>query len=280
MIKKTVINKLLLCSIAMLACIATSGCGGFYVLTVPDHVASADKTAVATLRLQRNDFFVLTLAEEGRPMRFSITPVGAAHNDSSNEYEMSARTDDNGYAGVPFSMANSPVNGTPGIYDLHIKLQDMRGFRLNTISKLYVWDPKKPVVVVELNAIPMMMGGLNNATKVLKQLKKKANIVYLTDVYMKDYSSVHQQLKDFDYPDGPVLLWEYRRWRIEKLGRFGMRMIRFSPHLDSNLALLKKQFPNLQKGICITPDAINAFNEAGIQPLVVYSGSDWSKLGL
>jgi len=277
------ITGVIFCSAILLAGGFLSGCGGYYVLTVPDQVAPVDGKAVATVRLQRNDFLVLVLPEKGQPMRFSIQDPGADSGSGGRGREMSAQTDLEGYAGVPFSMSAPPVNGKPGVYTLEVRLQDMYGDRLKRRSRLFVWDPQQHLIAVEMDALPMFGSGKEKATAALRRAKRKANIVYLTEHSMRDYESQHNLLAEAGYPDGPILLWQYRRWRMKKVGSLGVTIITFDPSLRGNLQLLLKDFPNLKTGVCSSSEAREAFLEAGLDPIVIgfgFAEDDWSKLKL
>ncbi len=258
-----------MCLALLSAGFACTGCGGYYVLTVPDQVAPADGKAVATLRLQRNDFLVLILPEKGRPMRFSILPPSADTAGRTRTPEKSARTDADGYAGVTFSMPAPPVSGKPGTYTLCVDLQDRRGEKLHARARLFVWDPQREVVAVEMDALPMVGAAAEEAAAALRRLHAEANIVYLTNVSLRDREPQHRNLVESGYPDGPILLWEYRRWHVKRVGRFNMPVVTFKPHFAGRLESVQKQFPRFKTGICTTRNAERAFLESGLKAVVV-----------
>ena len=186
-----------------------SGCGGFYVLTVPDQVSSLKKEAVATLRLQRNDFLILTLPEERRPMRFSICRRDEASGELVRGGEKSAKTDDNGYAGVAFQLSLPPVSDKPGRYEISVDLQDIMGEELHAQVPLFVWDPARPVVAVDFDSIPRTgLSDMEEAVAALTSLAKRANIVYLTRTQDRLRADQREWLLRDGYPDGPILLWQ------------------------------------------------------------------------
>ena len=53
-----------------------SGCGGYYILTVPDQLGRASGSVVPVGRLQRNDFFFLAFGCEAAAIRFQIVDNG------------------------------------------------------------------------------------------------------------------------------------------------------------------------------------------------------------
>jgi len=92
--------------------VLVGGCGGEYILTVPDQLSAAGGDITVVARLQRNDFFVVNLAAEKAYLRFQI----------GDGLERSASTDELGYSGVRLAMPEKP-----GRYDMAIRYQDDDG---------------------------------------------------------------------------------------------------------------------------------------------------------
>ena len=69
---------------------AVGGCGGQYTLTVGDHVGPLGQDAAVVVRLQRNDFFVLSLPVKEAAIRF-VSPDGrerAAYTDQPTRHSI------------------------------------------------------------------------------------------------------------------------------------------------------------------------------------------------
>lgn len=250
---------------------ALSGCGGYYILTVPDQLAKADGELVPVCRLQRNDFFVLALAAKNQPMRFRLYPTpDTAPGGPGEGYLRCASTDKTGYAGVHFPMADKPVEGKGGLYYMKVALQDFEGEELSAAVPVYVWDPAKPVVAVEFDCLP---SGFYDpeapAAQALRRLGESANILYLTRNNARTQDDAHRRITEMQIPDGPVLLWQRKRWHIVRDGRFKLPRVIVESRLMSQLPKLVETFPKMTFGICRSELAAKAFVNADLKCIVV-----------
>jgi hypothetical protein len=226
-----------------------SGCGGYYTLTVGDHVTDVGTDAVVVVRLQRNDFFVLNFPAEEALMRFQV----------ADGVERGAYTDALGYAGTVV-----PVPEKCGRYTLNVNHSDTEGEETSAMAAMFVWGPWRDVVAVEAESLPLADSKDNiSARAALKRLSENSNIVYLTRRAVSQHGAIHCQLTNAGYPDGVVLLWQRRRWHVVREGRFKLPRIVVESRLVSQLPELRKKFPKLSVGLCTSPLAGRAFSKAG-----------------
>lgn len=229
------------------------GCGGYYLLTVPDQIASPGGAAVPVARLQRNDFFVLALPVPDAPLRFQI----------ANGPQRGCGTDEDGYGAVRFA---APAE--TGRYPLHVMLQDVEGEEINATVPLYVWDPSRAVLAVDLEVLPPEgSAGETAAAWALQSLACDLRILYLTRDQRPTQRSVHERLRRGGYPDGPVMLWQRERWRLDESGTIPRVVV--ESRLVSQLGELKLEFPGLWAGLCHSDLARKAFQAAGMKSVIV-----------
>ena len=118
------------------ACLLLSGgCGGNYVLTVPDMVAPAGGEGVSVVRLQRADFLYVPMAVKEALMQLQV----------GDEPHRGAYTDAFGYAGTTL-----PVPAKPGQYKLQAIHSDHWGDEVRAESRAYVWDANAPAVADDI----------------------------------------------------------------------------------------------------------------------------------
>ena len=134
----------------LLSATLTGGCGGYYVLTVPDQVAPVGGEAVAVARLQRTEFLLV-----GSPMR-----KAALRFQATGCRERAAYTDKIGYAG-----ASVPVPKKAGRFELVVSNPDNEGEGIFQSAPLFVWDPEREVVAVDLDCLPRSGRGILEATR-------------------------------------------------------------------------------------------------------------------
>ena len=236
---------------ALLALMCT-GCGGYYILTTPDQVAPLGEDAPVVVRVQLNDFLFLRTPAKDLPMRFRIRR-GA---------ERVARTDDLGYAGTLV-----PAPDSPGRYLMTVDLTDTEGEELSGLASVYVWDPAKPVVVVEVDCLPVGGRGVSAVTALNNLAADGANIAYLTRRNPEEHYYVHDMLSVGGYPPGPVLMWRRQRYHIVRRSRFNVRIV-VQARLVSQLTELRRIFPNMTAGICDSTLAAKAFVSAGLEAVI------------
>jgi len=265
-----------------LTLVMLAGCGGDYILTVPDHLAAAGGDVTVVARLQRNDFFVVNLASNKAFLRFQI----------GDGIERSASTDKLGYSGVRMAMPDKP-----GRYDLDIRHQDDDGDEIAKTVAAYAWDPSKPVIAVDMDPLPRRRakvtqgrkgwwtglarysvdlipraepGDAVSATAALKRLASQANILYLTRRSVANHLQCRSELAEHGYPDGPVLMWRRQRWHLVP-GRFNIPKVVIESRLVSQLDELKKTFGNMLVGVSESSLAGKAFLASGMRAVIIGS---------
>lgn len=245
-----------LAGIAILAGVV-GGCGGHYILTVPDQVAPAGGKVTPVVRLQRNDFFVLDLAVEGAPLQFRLAagPMQAAY------------TDKLGYAAVHLD-----VPAASGRHMLSIDLQDADGEELAGTASVHVWPADKPVLAVDLDCLPYPgHDDADAAAAALRRLVGDGHVLYFTRDAVGRHERLHGLLEICNYPDGPVLLWQRQRWHIVRESWYKVRVV-VESRLVSQLGELRKTFPLLRAGVCDSALAARAFAAAGLRCILVKPG--------
>jgi len=257
-----------------------AGCGGDYILTVPDQLSAAGNDITVVARLQRNDFFILNLASVKAYLRFQI----------GDGIERCASTDKLGYSAVRMSMPRKP-----GRYDLAIRYQDDDGDEVAKTIAVYAWDPAKPVIAIDMDPLPRRRAKLTQGRKgwwtalvkytidllprtapadapsaraALARLAEKANILYLTRRTVVNHSQCRSELSRHGYPDGPVLMWRRQRWHLVP-GRFKIPKVVVESRLVSQLDDLRKIFSNMWVGISKSSLAGKAFINAGMKAVIV-----------
>lgn len=264
----------------LLASLLTGGCGGYYTLTVPDQVAPAGGEAVAVARLQRNDFLFVDVAAREAAIQFKVADCR----------ERGAYTDKIGYAG-----AAVPVPADVGRYEMVVSHLDFEGEEVVANVPLYVWDPAKVVVAVDLDSLPRSGRSFLESTRAtwsrlsrgmiapppsgreavaaarraLGRVAGGANVLYLTREKVAAHAAMHEWLTTAGYPDGPILLWQRQRWHIVRQGRFRIPRVVIEARLVSQLAELRKAFPKMGLGITATSLASRSFAEAGLRCVVI-----------
>ena len=274
------------------------GCGGYYILSVPDQVAPAGAEAPVVVRLQRNDFLVLAFPAKGAAMRFRL----------GGGPERGAYTDDLGYAGVTLKAPDQP-----GRVELSVDHMDFEGDEIGGRGCLYAWAPDRPVVAVDCDCLPMPLpvkvnpgralgsawektaiflhlkrpstqpaeprrapaeqagagGAVGEAVEALRRITASANVLYLTRRRLMEHSDLHEDLAKVGYPDGPVLLWKRQGWHIVREGKYGLPKVVVEGRLVHMLPELRKSFPGLTMGICDSPLSAQAFTDADLECTVV-----------
>ena len=236
----------------------SGGCGGNYILTVPDMVAPAGGEGVAVVRLQRADFLYVPM-----PVKEALIQLQV-----DEEPRRGAYTDTLGYAGTALA---SPVK--PGRYKLKASHSDHWGDEILAESRAYVWDPKAPAVAVDLDCLPgMALGFSKQSSLALGRAAKGANILYLTRRSSSSHAKLHAQLTNAGYPDGPILEWQRQYWHIVRDGKYyNMPRVVFENRMVSQLSDLRTMLPSLAVGICEGSLAAKAFAESNMRVVIVGS---------
>jgi len=239
----------------LLASALNGGCGGYYILTVPDHIAPSGGEAVVVSRLQRNDFFVLSVPVSDAAIRFRL----------GGEQLRGAYTDETGYAGTVLEAPDEP-----GAYRLNVAHMDPEGEEVQAWAPLYAVSPDRDVIVVDKDCLPTGRDEeVYDAARAISHLARKSSILYLTRTPVKEHRQAHQELQALGYPDGPILPWRRKRWHIVRSGRFNLPRVVFESHLESQLSTLRGMFDGLNVGLCGSPIAARAFADAGMRTIFV-----------
>jgi len=241
-----------------LGLLGAGGCGGNYILTVPDQLASPGEAATVVVRLQRNDFFVLAPAIKRAAMRMRI----------ADGPERDAFTDDLGYAAAAVLVPDKP-----GTYPLTVLHMDSWGDEIGAKASVHVWQADRPVVAVDLDCLPgLLIGGSQLAPRALQHVLAGASVLYLTRSGASRHGRLRQGLARAGYPAGPILSWQRQYWHVVRDGRYyNMPRIVVENRLVSQLPDLRKMFPNMTTGVCDSALAAEAFAGAGMR--VVFVGA-------
>ncbi len=235
--------------------LAGGGCGGQYIMTVPDQLARAGGETTTVVRLQRNDFFVLAPPVKEAAMRFRI----------AGGLERGAYTDKLGYAATTV-----PAPERPGRYTMTVSHMDDYGDEAVTEGQVYVWDPNRPVIAVDMDCLPgMRLGSSKEAARALRRLVVGADLLYLTRRSAGRHAKAHETLTKAGYPRGPILAWRRQRWHIVRDGRFKLPRIVVESRLVSQLPEVRRMFPKLSTGVCDSALAARAYAAAGMKVVMV-----------
>ncbi|MCD6303536.1 MAG: hypothetical protein J7M21_01070, partial [Planctomycetes bacterium] len=208
--------------VSMLASLAhAAGCGGYYIVTVPDQLAPAGGQARTVIRLQRNDFFVLAVPVKQAAVRLRIDDCP----------ERAAYTDKLGYAGTTL-----PVPDRPGRFEVTVRHLDPWGDEVEAAGRAYVRDPNRPAIAVDMDCLPgLWSGSSDQAARALRRLAVGADLLYLTRRPVRRQRQDHRTLTKAGYPDGPILAWQRQRWHIVREGPYKLPRIVVESRLVSQL---------------------------------------------
>ncbi len=224
------------------------GCGGQYILTVPDQLAPASGEATTVVRLQRSEVWAYAPAVKSAVMRFQVGPG----------LERAAYTDKLGYAGTTI-----PAGDKTGRFLMTVSHLDIEGDEVIAESLFYVWDTEKPVVAVDYSCL--RFGSGDGATqRAISRVSEVANIVYMTRSPVSRHSGMHKKIISGGYQDGPILLWQRERWHVVREGRFKLPRVVVESRLVSQLGQLKQTFPKLNVGIGSSRLSAKAYKQAGM----------------
>ncbi len=245
----------LLCAIVV--AVLCGGCGGNYILTVPDQVAPAGGDAAAVVRLQRAEVYRVALPVEGAALRFRV----------AGGPERGAYTDENGYAGTTV-----PVPDKPGCYKMTVDHMDKEGDEIGAEVSCYAIDANRPVVVVDLESLPPLgTPAAATARDALQRVAAEAAIIYVTQKPVKEHIHAHQGLRQENFPDGPVLTWQRESYHIVRTGSGAIKMSRivFENRMVSQLPTLKKLFGRLKAGVTNSSATAKLYADAGIDVIAL-----------
>jgi hypothetical protein len=237
-----------------IGCLLLSGCGGQFILIAPDPIAPAGQEAPMVVRLQRRDLFFVPAAVKDTCIRFQLP-----------ESRQAAITDRDGYAGVSLQAPQRP-----GIFPLKVAAQAREGEEILQQSRFYVWARDQTAIAVDLDGLPGYGSAeALEARSALVRLAARANLVYLTQRAVTEHPKAHAFLARCGYPDGPIVVWESKRWQMVNRGGLPVPEILWEGRMVSQLPLLRDQFPGLNVGICTGGKAAAGFNAANLRAIVV-----------
>jgi hypothetical protein len=248
----------------VLACFC-GGCAGGYALTAPDCLAPAGGTVPVVVRLQHRELPFFTPPVKTTALRFRLAegPVRAA------------QTDKGGYAAL-----SVPAPATPGVYPVNVALQDIEGEEATWDVLTFVWDPRRPIVAVDMDAVVHRVVAVAEARAAMARLAQTANVLYLSDASVATFPKLHQILDGAGLPDGPILVWGQEGWWQWPWWK--------TKTIASPLGRLREVFPHLETGIAGSRLAVGAFQQAGMRCLLVTplggggedaSSTNWAGLG-
>ena len=220
------------------------GCSGEYIMTAPDIAGNAGENAPAVVRLQRREFwFHCPPAKDTAVMfRMGTGPL------------CGARTDNAGYAATAMDLPK-----LPGRYEIGISLQDTLGDTAEDKILAYVFNPNKPIVVVDYDSLPIMGGDSLAAAAALNRVSQDAQVLYVSEKDGENASVARKRLAVVGFPEGPVLPYTKSRWQ-------SLSGAKSSPKA---LELLRQRFKNLSCGIAGDGDSAEAFHQVGLKILAV-----------
>lgn len=247
-------ERMSITTLSILLALAAGGCSGAYHLAVPDQVADAGGETTTVVRVERQEFWLIWTAVEEAAVRFQI----------DDGQERAAYSDKMGYAGTTV-----PVPETPGRYTMDVAYLDRDGDDVATTTPVYVWDPARPVLAVDLDALPGPWSGQSSwAVRALTDAAGRYNICYMTRRELNEHQQAHEQLVRAGYPDGPVLLWQRQRWHLVE-GWKGIPRVVVESRMVSELPELGKRFNRLAVGLATGPLAAEAYRQAGMDVAVI-----------
>lgn len=227
----------------IMAAMIFGGCSGEYILTAPDVAVLSGKDAPIVVRLQRREVWLYAPPQEGSAIIFG----------RGDKVLRSARTDKAGYAAVSIEAPQGP-----GRHEFIMYHQDTQGQTAAGRVFIYVFDPDRPVAVVDIDSLPWEGPAADQAAGALVRLRQAAQLVYVSEAPVGSFSRAHELLEDIGYPDGPVIPYSRPRWwRLRRSGDI------------SALGELRLRLPKLQWGITADAGPAKAFSKAALKVLMV-----------
>ena len=256
------------------------GCGGHYVLSAGDQLATTDDTLAIVARIQHNELRSVNVPVENQTISVRLYPRGTAKSDTQTSDEIPTRSreygaisNDDGYISLQIPLDERPVYNKPGKYDLKLSLQSRFGDEQFAVVPVYVLSKTRPLIAVDLDALPAnsFFDRGSEPAKALTQIAQHANLVYYATHAGATRQRIHAELMGGGYPDGAVLRWQPRGWQVTRTKQFNLDnvpTISRSRTLENNLDAVAKQFPKFQYAITSRYIAANAFAKAGLDAFV------------
>jgi len=249
-----------MCKLIVSAILAATavGCGGEFILTVPDAVSAAGADVPVTVRLQRHEFWRMTDALEDAALRMCVMAPG---DDAPMSCQRAAYTHSDGYA-----TALLPAIGAPGRYALSVCHQDTQGDEVCRTGRCYVLEPSRLAVVVDWEAVEDADDAREAAESLSRLAAGGVRILYAADDAAGEPDTAHAHLATAGLPDGPVLSWGRRR---DWLGR--------ERSVTGSLPTAKKRLAGLVVAVGVEDDFLRAAAELHLAAIEVSpDAAGWS----
>jgi hypothetical protein len=182
--------------IGMILSAALAGCGGGYIMTIPDTVAAAGSQAPAAIRMQRHEFWFFRPAVKDAAVRMWIDPAD----------QRAAYTHADGYAA-----ASVPAPSQPGRYALTVSHQDIYGDEATAQGACYVLSVDRLTVLVDWKAVDGDAEAVVVARDLDRLAKAGVQIAYAAVEPASRPAEAHAWLESHGLPDGPVLCWGVKK---------------------------------------------------------------------
>ena len=255
------------------------GCGGHYILAAGDQLSTPQGELAIVARIQHNEVRSVDVAVANQTISVRLYPFGQAKSATQTDAEVPARSREfgtisnaDGYVALTMPLDEKPIYNTPGKYDLKLSLQSPFGDQKYAVVPVYVVDKNRPLVAVDLEALPAESFFVKDApaAKALRHIAAYADIVYYAAHSGPTRQRIHAELLGGGYPDGAVLLWQPHRWQVTRSKRFYVPTdISFQRSLENNIPAMRKQFPNFKFAITSRYLAAQTFATAGLDVFAV-----------
>ncbi len=226
-----------------LAVLMLGGCSGEYILTAPDVAALSGQDAPVVVRLQRREVWRYAPPHGSAAITFRL----------GERTPQCARTDKNGYTAASIKSPSQP-----GRHEVTLYHQDINGDEVTSHAAIYVFDPDKPLAVVDTDSLPRSSKLAGPASASLVRMQLSAQLIYVSQRYASKPARAHTMLEKHGYPDGPVVPYsgpkQWWKWRQSDAGA-----------LDE----LQHRIPKLRWGVTADADTAKAFAQAGLEVMFV-----------
>ncbi len=226
-----------------LAVLMLGGCSGEYILTAPDVATLSGQDAPVVVRLQRREVWRYAPPQGSAAIIFRL----------GEETPQCARTDKDGYTAVSIKTP-APL----GRYEITLYHQDINGDEVTSHAAIYVFDPDKPVAVVDADSLPRSGKLTGQASAAIVRMQLSVQLIYVSHKYASQPARAHAMFDKYGYPNGPVVpysgLKRWWKWRQSDTGA-----------LDE----LQRRFPKLRWGVTADAATAKAFAQAGLDVMFV-----------
>ena len=226
--------------------VGLGGCGGEFILSVPDTVTTVGQNAPVVVRLQQQEFWRLA-----RPMEDALMQVWALPKQKRAAY-----TSKQGYAS-----AAVPVAERLGPHTLTVCHQDDRGNEVCRNGTIFVLDDRLAVLAIGWEAIEDEQDARAAAEPLRRLQQGGIQIVYLATHLAARPGEAHRWLSRHNLPDGPVLSWGWRRnWYFKAV------------QVTGSLPIARRMLPGMMIAAGREDDLLRAAEQAGMVAIHVGAG--------